>query len=177
MKYILKSISTSMLYTSTTKTTFIYYPAWPFKLIDKLYIQHIPIRVTIQKKKVTAAPPRKILVLIIHVNVILPWPRSLQILQMNMIHLSTRLMDLTIQKTVRQLVAREVVRKKSTIAVASTQWDSHIQRKKESVDVVLEKLLMLKIFYAVLMVLLGTVYLVVMGTWKYKIQSGRSQGI
>ena len=78
-------------------------------------------------------------------------------MQMNMIHLSTRHMDLTIQKTVRQLVAQEVVRKKSMTAVVSTQCDFHIQRKKESAAVALEKLLMLKISCAVPMVQLGTV--------------------
>ena len=72
-------------------------------------------------------------------------------------------MDLIIQKTVRQLVAQEVVRKKSMIAVVNTQWDSHIQRKMESVVVAREKRLMLKIFYAVLMVLLGAVYIAVIG--------------
>ena len=81
----------------------------------------IPIRAIIQKKKVIVVPPRRILVPIIHANAILLWQRSLQILPTNMIHLSTRLMDLTIQKTVRQLVAQEVVRKKSMTAVVSTQ--------------------------------------------------------
>ena len=127
----------------------------------------IPIRAIIQKKKVIVVPPRRILVPIIHANAILLWQRSLQILPTNNIHLSTRLMDLTIQKTVHQLVAQEVVRKKSMTAVVSTQWDSHIQRKRENVDVALEKLLMLKIFCAVLMVLLGTVCFAVIGSFTH----------
>ena len=87
----------------------------------KIFFKYIPIQVTIQKKKVSVVQQRKILVLIIRVNVILHLPKSLQTSPMNMIHRSTRLMDLTIQKTVHRQVAQEVARKRSMIAVVSTQ--------------------------------------------------------
>jgi len=83
--------------------------------------QYIQIQVTIQKKKVSLVRQRRILVQTIHANVILPLLKSLLIFPTNMTHLSTWPMVLTIQQTVRPLVALEVVRKKSMIVVVSTQ--------------------------------------------------------